>query len=133
MEIRIDSAADQAVLSALREGKRRQGAILLVRYYGTTIFNVCRTLVPDTEAAEDLTQASFKQAFSSMGGIVGSVSPRVWLMNVAQQCCAGYLRQVTDATDAEAPLPDPQAVAAAGNARMPESLQRRLEMLAAAL
>ncbi len=103
MEIQIDSAADQSILTALREGKRRQAGQLLVRYYGNLVFNVCRTLVPTLEEAEDLTQASFTRAFSDLGGIQGSMTPRIWLMNVAQACCASHLESAAGAE--ELPLP----------------------------
>lgn len=129
MEIRIDSAADQSILNALRQGQRRQAGQLLVRYYGNMVFNVCRTLVPTLEQAEDLTQASFTRAFTDLGGIQGSPSARVWLMNVAQRCCADHLAELGEAADEL-----PQAVSDSSSGyRISESLQRRLEMLATSL
>jgi DNA-directed RNA polymerase specialized sigma24 family protein len=130
MEIQIDSAPDQSILTALREGKRRQAGTLMVRYYGNTVFNVCRTMVPTLEQAEDLTQESFTRAFSDLGGIQGSPSPRVWLMNLAQACCASHLEQYSAAAEE---LPPPPAPDATTSFRISESLQRRLEMLASSL
>jgi DNA-directed RNA polymerase specialized sigma24 family protein len=131
MEIQIDTAADQAILSALREGKGRQAAGLLVRYYGNTVFNVCRSLIGVAEQAEDLTQETFRRAFSGLLGIVGQVSPRAWLIGVAQQCCGEHARQVATAAGEDHPAEETQADAAPW--RISESLQRRLEMLASAL
>ena len=131
MEIQIDTVADQNILSALREGKHRQAASLLVRYYGNTIFGVCRSMVPQVEQAEDLTQESFRRAFSALGGIQGHPSPRAWLMNVAQRCCADHLKQFVGVDEELPGLERDTAVEA--NWRISESLQRRLEVLASAL
>jgi DNA-directed RNA polymerase specialized sigma24 family protein len=132
MEIQIDSAADQSILSALREGKHRQAASLLVRYYGNTVFCLCRTMVPQVDEAEDLTQESFRSAFSALGGIQGHPSPRAWLMKVAQRCCADHLKQYVGVQE-ELPSLDREVPAEAANWRISESLQRRLEVLASAL
>jgi DNA-directed RNA polymerase specialized sigma24 family protein len=131
MEIQIDTAADQAILSALREGKGRHAAGLLVRYYGNMVFNVCRSLIGQAEQAEDLTQETFRRAFSMLSGIVGQVSPRTWLMSVAQECCGEQAGRVASAASERHPIADPPADAATW--RISESLQRRLEMLASAL
>jgi RNA polymerase sigma-70 factor (ECF subfamily) len=131
MEIQIDSAADQLILTALREGRQRQAANLMVRYYGSTVYNVCRSLVSEVEAAEDLTQEAFRRAFSDLAGIQGAPSPRGWLVSVAQRCCADHLR---DLAEVEMPEPDPAArLDDGGGWRVSESLHRRLEVLAAAL
>jgi DNA-directed RNA polymerase specialized sigma24 family protein len=131
MEIQIDTAADQNILSALREGKHRQAAGLLVRYYGNTIFGVCRSMVAQVEQAEDLAQESFRRAFSALEGIQGHPSPRAWLMNVAQQCCADHLQRLVGVED-ELPGIDREALGEAPW-RISESLQRRLEVLASSL
>jgi DNA-directed RNA polymerase specialized sigma24 family protein len=133
MEIHIDSAEDQAVLSAIRERRYRQAAAILIRYYGNSVFNVCRSLIPELEIAEDLTQQSFSRAFSSLSGIQGQTSLRVWLMNVAQRCCADYLHQEANAGCGEMPPIDLQAASEIGAWSIRESLQRRLEVLAQAL
>ena len=143
MEIQIDTVADQNILSALREGKHRQAASLLVRYYGNTVFGVCRSMVPQVEQAEDLTQESFRRVFSALGGIQGHPSPRAWLMNVAQRCCADHLKQFVGVGEPEgrtgascAPedeLPSLDRDVVEANWRISESLQRRLEVLASAL
>jgi len=135
MEIQNDSAADQAILAALREGNSRQAAKLMAHYYGGSVFNVCRSLVVDPDQAEDLTQASFSRAFSSLDSIriQGQVSPRVWLMNVAQECCATYLRQEVCPEDVDVAIPDPQVVGNQSSWKISESLERRLEILASAL
>ena len=133
MQIQIDSASDQAILSALREGKVRHAAGLLVSYHGNTIYNVCRSLVADPELAEDLTQESFRRAFSRLEGIQGTSSPRSWLVGIAQQCCAEAVERVSAPESAELPDVDPLAAADTGSWRISESLQRRLEVLASAL
>jgi DNA-directed RNA polymerase specialized sigma24 family protein len=130
MQIEIDSASDQAILSALREAKVRQAAGLLVRYYGNSVYNVCRSLVTDNELSEDLTQETFRRAFSELGSIQGSSSPRSWLIGIAQRACAAALEAVADP---ELPELEPMTTADTGSWRISESLQRRLEALASAL
>ena len=133
MQIEIDNASDQAILSALREGKVRQAAGLLVRNHGNTVYNVCRSLVSDPELAEDATQQVFHRAFSELGSIQGTSSPRVWLIGIAQGCCAEALKAHAASDDDELPPLDPTAAAEVGSWRLSESLQRRLEMLVSSL
>lgn len=131
MEIQLDTATDQSILSALRQGDARRAASMLVRYYGNSIFGLCRTLVNDLEQAEDLTQESFARAFSRMNGIQGAPSVRGWLMGVTQQCCAERLEPSGCPQDGEASCSS-QAAERAGW-KISESLQRRLEVLASSL
>lgn len=119
MELRIDPAADQAILTALRSGDHRQAARLMVKHHGFAVFHICRAATGSEEAAEDLTQASFARAFALLPGLSGDLTTREWLEGIARQCCAG--RETPDPT---------------GGSRtsgISESLRRRLEVLAAAL
>ncbi len=107
MEIQIDTASDQAILSALREGKLRHAAGLMVRYYGNAIFTVCRNRLVQPEAAEDLTQECFRRAFSELAGLQGASSPLDWLLRIAESCCAdrpGPEASAAGTSEANSPL-----------------------------
>jgi DNA-directed RNA polymerase specialized sigma24 family protein len=133
MQLEIDNASDQTILSALREGKPRQAAGLLISYHGNTVFNVCRSMVVDPELAEDLTQETFRRAFGGLLGIQGSSSPRAWLVGLAQQCCSEAAGTASRPDVADLPPFDQMASADAPGWRISESLQRRLEVLASSL
>jgi DNA-directed RNA polymerase specialized sigma24 family protein len=132
MQIEIDSPSEQAILTALREGKNRHAAGLLVSYHGNTIYNLCRSLVGDAEQAEDLTQEAFRRALARLDGLLSAPSPRSWLVGVAQQCCSEALQAVSSQEAAELPDFDPMGTDP-GIWRISDSLKRRLEMLASAL
>jgi DNA-directed RNA polymerase specialized sigma24 family protein len=127
MELRIDSAADQNILSALREGDRRQAARLMVLYHGVAVYEQCLALVQEQEAAEDLTQATFKRAFADLSQLLGESSPRDWLLEVARTCSNEHL-------GARQPDGQPSRTAQEGERlSISESLRRRLEVLASAV
>ena len=128
MKIQIDPLSDQAILSALRAGKQRRAARLLVRYYGSAIYHLCRARVEDMEQAEDLTQASFSLALSTLDSLRGAGSTLGWLEAKAEECCEAFCRE--RGID---PLPAGAADADHEPGRISESLQRRLDMLASCL
>jgi DNA-directed RNA polymerase specialized sigma24 family protein len=119
MELRIDAADEQTILSALREGDLRRAARLMVRSHGLAVFERCFQVVGDAATAEDLTQASFARAFALLGGFRGELSSRQWLLGIAERCAREH------DTRSAAPDKPPE--------RVSESLLRRLEVLAAAL
>jgi DNA-directed RNA polymerase specialized sigma24 family protein len=132
MQIQIDNPSEQAILTALREGKNRHAAGLLIAYHGNSIYNVCRSLIADAEQAEDLTQEVFRRAFARLDGLLSAPSPRIWLAGIAQQCCSEAVQVVSSPAAAELPEFDPLGTDL-GNWRISDSLKRRLEMLASAL
>jgi len=129
MELRIDSAADQNILSALREGDRRQAARLMVLYYGVAVYEQCLALVQDQEAAEDLTQDAFTRAFADLSRFLGERSPRDWLLEVARACSSERLgsRQPDGDQDTSTTGQEGERLS------ISESLRRRLEVLASAV
>jgi len=122
MELRIDPASDQAILSALRSGQVREAARLMVQSHGVAVFQVCHAMTGELELAEDLTQASFARAFALLRGFGGEMTIRQWLEGIARRCCAE-----------QAPDAPPGEVASDGTLVVSESLRRRLEVLAAAM
>jgi RNA polymerase sigma-70 factor (ECF subfamily) len=129
MELRIDSAADQNILSALREGDRRQAARLMVLYYSVAVYERCLALVQEQEVAEDLTQAAFTRAFADLSQFLGERSPRDWLLEVARTC--SNERPGSRQPDGDL---DPSTTGQEGERlSISESLRRRLEVLASAV
>jgi len=120
MELRIDQAAEQGILTALRAGQVRQAARLMVQYHGVAVFDVCVETVGDPEAAEDLTQATFARAFALLHGFRGELTSREWLLGIALQSCEA----ASAGTDSDRRATD---------RTISDSLRRRLEVLASAV
>jgi DNA-directed RNA polymerase specialized sigma24 family protein len=140
MQLEIDSAAEQSILSALREGNKRQVASLLIRYYGNAVYSLCWGQVLHFETAEDLTHDAFRRAFTSLGDFHGERSARGWLIAIARECCMDYLKhspQGRESRDRALEAEGGSAGSAEGSIgelkRVSDSLQRRLEALASAL
>ncbi len=57
------------------------------------LFNLHLRLTDDREAAADLTQDTFVEAWGSAGGYSGEGSPRAWLYGVALNVSRGWLRR----------------------------------------
>lgn len=134
MELRIDSAADQSIIAALRNGERREAAGLMVRYYANAVLNLCAAQVEELERAEDLTHECFRQAFATMDAFGGELSVRNWLVYTSRQVCLEQLQR--EAADAPPPPDMLNTVRLSGDddrLRVSDSLRRRLEVLAAAL
>jgi len=121
MELRIDPAAEQAILSALRAGDIRQAARLMVQYHGVAVYESCCSMVGDVEEAEDLTQSVFARAFALLAGFRGELNSRQWLLEVGRRRCEEYLEA------------SPRRAGSTEATGIGESLRRRLEVLASAV
>ena len=135
MKLRIDSAADQAILTALREKDQRQAAQLLVRYYGTAVFNLCSAQVVGREEAEDLTHEAFLRGFGSLSSFRGETSARSWLISIARKCCIEHLASLEVAEETQQDLLTTVQLDSGISERLKisESLHRRLEVLSTSL
>jgi DNA-directed RNA polymerase specialized sigma24 family protein len=135
MKLRIDSAADQAILTALREKDQRQAAQLLNRYYSNAVFNLCSAQVDAREQAEDLTHEAFSCAFTSLPSFHGETSARSWLITIARKCCLEHLArlEVSDETQQDLLTTVQLDSGISERLKISESLHRRLEVLASSL
>jgi DNA-directed RNA polymerase specialized sigma24 family protein len=133
MELRIDPAADQSILAALRENRYRQAATFMVRYYGNAVLTLCHEAAEDPEAAEDLAQESFTRAFQSLSSLRGDTPVRRWLLNIAARRCEERLPN--DPMLALGTLVESaeRAIGSGEVRQASESLRRRLEVLASSL
>ncbi|MGC9320485.1 MAG: RNA polymerase sigma factor, partial [Armatimonadota bacterium] len=78
------------------------------------IFNLHLRLIGDREAAADLTQESFVEAWRSADGYSGEGSPRAWLYGVAMNVNRSWLRRQgrrEPPEEIDDNLPDPQPTA----------------------
>jgi RNA polymerase sigma-70 factor, ECF subfamily len=71
---------------------RRRIATELVEQHGAAVYALCRALVRDDVAAEDLSQDAFARAFGALDDFRGDASPRTWLLAIARNRCLDHLR-----------------------------------------
>src|SRR3546814_20418863 len=84
-----------------------QAVRVLVRRYNQQLFRVARGVVHDDGEAEDIVQAAYVRAFTSLDGYRGEASFSTWLTRIALNEACGRLRRrrptvelsAVDATD----------------------------------
>jgi RNA polymerase sigma-70 factor, ECF subfamily len=86
---RID---DAEFLGHLRAGRRQRAAAWLVEQHAHEVLALCRAMVRDAAAAEDLAQETFGRAFAALGEFRGDASTRTWLLTIARHGCIDHLR-----------------------------------------
>lgn len=110
----LSMEAAQPEKPGMRERLRRQDRdaweALVADEHGR-IFNLHLRLIGDREAAEDLTQESFVEAWRSAKSYSGEGSPRAWLYGVAMNVNRSWLRKQgrhDPPDDIDGDLPDPE-------------------------
>ena len=71
----------------------RAAAEWLVEHCTRDIASLCRRMVRDPSAAEDLAQDAFQRAFAALPRFRGDASPRTWLHAIARNVCLDWLRR----------------------------------------
>jgi hypothetical protein len=84
MELALDPASEQSVLTALREGNRRKAAQLLLDQYGSRLYRALRCATAETPRAEDLLVEALSDALSKLDQPIASEST----VTVGQWLCA---------------------------------------------
>lgn len=81
---------------------------VLVRAYQSAVYNVAYRILGDGEAAADVTQDAFTNAYKALQGFEGG-SFRAWLMRITTNACYDRLRyqQRRPSTSLEEMAPDP--------------------------
>jgi RNA polymerase sigma-70 factor (ECF subfamily) len=114
----MDAAADldTELLRRIAEGDLRGAGALLVRGHADAVYALCRAMVRDASAAEDLSQDVFGRAFAALEAFRGESSPRTWLLRIAKNRCIDHLRArrreprgIEDEPDAQ-PAEEPLAI-----------------------
>src|SRR5262245_9084020 len=106
---------DEEVVAAVLAGKRDDYAKLVERYAGCT-HALAYSFLKDTQAAEDIAQEAFVQAYSALRMLA---SPRVfgaWLAQITRNLCRATLRRKqlkTTSLSAADAVPHPTSTAAA--------------------
>ncbi|MCC6748032.1 MAG: hypothetical protein IT371_10265 [Deltaproteobacteria bacterium] len=108
MEVRLDSPADQAVLSALRGGQLRQAASLLIRNHSQAVYAACRYLTDGAEAAEELAYRTFTEAVTELLHLRLEGSLRDWLLGVARGLALPEVRARLYAATGDEPVGTPR-------------------------
>lgn len=118
---------------------------LLVERYQDRIYGVIARLIPDGEAARDLTQETFLKAYKGLAGFAGGSSFYTWLYRIARNVVTSQLRheaarpKISASLDAEegeraplrlvAPAPGPGPVEIAVQAERKKLLLQALASL----
>lgn len=89
MELRLDTAADQPILTALRTGQHRRAATLLVASFAAPVHRMCGFVAA---GADDLTYRCFARSFTAFAEFRASGSPKAWLLGIARECCVEHFR-----------------------------------------
>lgn len=127
-------AATHAELAGLiARGDRRRAAALLVRDHASAVLALCRSMVRDARAAEDLSQDAFARAFGALEGFRGEASPRTWLLRIARNRCLDHLDRARRAPWLAGGDPDPEPDAHAAAEPPPYDLLTRREDAARAM
>ncbi len=85
--------ADLELCGLLDRGDLRGAGTVLVQRYAGDVVGLCRAMLRERHAAEDLAQETFSRAFRGLGGFRREASPRTWVLAIARNGCLDYLRQ----------------------------------------
>lgn len=116
-----EAHVEAASRSALAAGDRERALHILLEAYREPLFRYCRRQLGDREAAKDVLQTVFLQAFEALRGAAPSHALRAWLFVIARNRCIDTLRiharsrRFMEASEEEA-LQDP------AQSRLPETL-----------
>lgn len=89
----ITGASSDRRLVALARHGNEQAVRVLVRRYNRQLFRVARGIVRDDPEAEDVVQAAYVRAFTSLEGYRGEASFSTWLTRIALNEAYGRLRR----------------------------------------
>ena len=64
----------------------------LVNAYGKDIYNLCLSIIPVSEDAEDLSQEAFVKAFNSIDSFREDAQIKTWLFRIAINLCYDHLK-----------------------------------------
>src|SRR5690606_6192452 len=87
-----DREGDGPLVARARQGDE-QAVRVLVRRYNQQLFRVARGIVRDDGEAEDVVQAAYVRAFTSLDGYRGEASFSTWLTRIALNEAYGRLRR----------------------------------------
>lgn len=77
----------------LSRGDLRAAAEWLVEHGARDVACLCRRMLRDVDAADDLAQVAFERAFAALPRFRGEASPLTWLHSIARNACLDHLRR----------------------------------------
>jgi RNA polymerase sigma-70 factor (ECF subfamily) len=83
---------DSELIHLLRQGDRKAFADLYERHK-SAVYNYCRRMLSDKDAAEDVTHETFMKMYSNAGQLVNTGSFLSWLFQIARNEVLMYLRR----------------------------------------
>ena len=97
----VDQAAEQEALECIRRGRREEALKVLMRAYGGPITAFARRMLHHSEAAKDVRQQVFLDAFRGLDKFEGRSSLWSWLCGIAYHRCLDERRRTlrTDGAD----------------------------------
>jgi RNA polymerase sigma-70 factor (ECF subfamily) len=98
---RVDHVAEEAALVAARAGHPADAVKILMRAYGRPITAFALRILRETEAASDVRQQVFLEAFQGLDRFKGHSSLWTWLCGITYHRCLDELRRQRRAGDVE--------------------------------
>lgn len=92
-ESRVDPSAEKAALAAIQRGQRGEALKILMTAYGAGVTAFALRVVRNREAAKDVHQQVFLEAFQGIGKFEGRSSLWCWLCGIAYHRCMDELRR----------------------------------------
>ncbi|MCL2626696.1 MAG: RNA polymerase sigma factor [Cystobacterineae bacterium] len=89
-----DKTVDERCQKLIHEGALREALELLMEAYGTSVYAFCCDMLRDTNAAADILQTTFVQAYNNLEGFEKRLSFRVWLLTIARNRSVDHLRSL---------------------------------------
>lgn len=108
----LADADESQLLDALATGERRAAELLVERSYGSVFASLVKMTGGDRELAADLTQETYRKAWTSLAGFDRRSRLSTWLYRIAYNTFLNHIRRpqaLESAADlAEETLPDPR-------------------------
>jgi RNA polymerase sigma-70 factor (ECF subfamily) len=129
----VRAAIDETLLALIARGRLREAGEQLVRAHARDVVGLCRAMVRDGDAAEDLAQDVFARAARALGEFRGEAASRTWILGIARNRCIDHLRARARDPWADAADADADADAVPDDAPLPHDLLSRRGEVDAAL
>jgi RNA polymerase sigma-70 factor (ECF subfamily) len=79
--------------SQIEVGNLKEAAEYLLEEHGADSLAVCRAMVGDADAAQDLFHDSFMRACNGLAGYRGEATPKTWFLRITHNLCIDHLRR----------------------------------------